>query len=109
MSLFNDIASFWMEGALRTFDAIGRGYGSQVESDPAPVTPYEITYQAGVVSLRHYRPEVRMHATPVVIVYALDQAPIRSRLAGRISLSIRTLLDQGFEVYLIDWIPPGAR
>ena len=59
MSLFNDIASYWMEGALRTFDAMGRGFGSQIESDPAPVTPYEVIYQAGMVSLRHYKPEVR--------------------------------------------------
>lgn len=107
MSLFNDIAGFWMEGALRTFDAIGRGYGSQVESDPAPLTPYEITYRAGVVSLRHYRPEVRRHATPVVIVYALIKRPFILDLQADKSV-IRTLLDQGFEVYLIDWIPPGA-
>src|SRR5271168_2860859 len=93
VSLFNDIAGFWMEGALRTFDAIGRGYGSQVESDPAPLTPYEITYRAGVVSLRHYRPEVRRHATPVVIVYALIKRPFILDLQADKSV-IRTLLDQ---------------
>ena len=105
MSLFNDIASYWMEGALRTFDAMGRGFGSQIESDPAPVTPYEVIYQAGMVSLRHYKPEVRLHATPVVIVYALIKRPFILDLQPDKSV-VRSLLSQGFEVYLIDWIPP---
>ncbi|HUN58277.1 MAG TPA: alpha/beta fold hydrolase [Candidatus Binataceae bacterium] len=106
MSLFNDIASYWMEGALRTFDAVGRGFGSQVEADPAPVTPYEVIYRAGVVSLRHYRPEVRKHATPVLIVYALIKRPFILDLQPDKSV-VRSLLSQGFEVYLIDWLPPA--
>jgi poly[(R)-3-hydroxyalkanoate] polymerase subunit PhaC len=106
VSLFNDIASYWMEGALRTFDAVGRGFGSQVESDPAPVTPYEVTYREGVVSLRHYRPEVRKQATPVLIVYALIKRPFILDLQADKSV-VRSLLKQGFEVYLIDWLPPA--
>lgn len=106
MSLFNEIANYWMEGALRTFDAIGRGFGSQTEADPAPLTPYEVIYRAGMVSLRHYRPGERKHATPVVIVYALIKRPFILDLQPDKSV-VRSLLNQGFEVYLIDWIPPG--
>jgi polyhydroxyalkanoate synthase len=96
-----------MEGTLRTYDALGRGLGSQVESDPPPLTPYEEVYRAGAVSLRHYRPEVRRFATPVVIVYALIKRPFILDLQPDKSV-VRSLLSQGFEVYLIDWIPPGA-
>jgi polyhydroxyalkanoate synthase len=106
VSLFNDIASYWMEGALRTFDAVGRGFGSQVEADPAPVTRYEVIYRAGMVSLRHYRPEVRRHATPILIVYALIKRPFILDLQADKSV-VRSLLNQGFEVYLIDWLPPA--
>lgn len=105
MSLFNDIAGYWMEGALRTFDAVGRGFGSSIESDPPPVTPYEVIYRAGMVSLRHYKPEVRRHATPVLIVYALIKRPFILDLQADKSV-VRSLLNQGFEVYLIDWLPP---
>jgi len=106
VSLFNDITSYWMEGTLRTFDAFGRGFGSRVSSDPAPVTPYDVIYEAGKVSLRHYQPEVRLHATPVIIVYALIKRPFILDLQPDKSV-VRSLLQQGFEVYLIDWLPPS--
>ena len=70
MSLFNEIANYWMEGTLRTFEAVSRGFGSPA-SDPPPVTPYEVIYESGKVSLRHYQPAQRRHRTPIILVYAL--------------------------------------
>jgi polyhydroxyalkanoate synthase subunit PhaC len=77
-----------------------------VAADPAPVTPYEVIYRAGMVSLRNYRPEVRRHTTPILIVYALIKRPFILDLQADKSV-VRSLLNQGFEVYLIDWLPPA--
>ena len=105
MSLFNDVASYWLDGAVRTLDAIGRGFGSQVSADPPPVTPYEVIYEGGKVSLRHYRAQNRIHATPIVLVYALIKRPFVMDLQPGKSV-VEALLKQGFDVYLTDWIPP---
>src|SRR5260370_40031763 len=100
------MGKYWVEGTLRTFGAISRGFGSPA-SDPPPVTPYEVIYESGKVSLRHYQPAQRIHRTPVILVYALIKRPyILDLLPGK--SVVENLLDQGFEVYLIDWIPPGA-
>ena len=105
MSLFNDIAGHWIDGAVRTLGAIGRGFGSDISADPAPVTPYDVIYKGGKVSLRHYRARNRIHATPIVLVYALIKRPFILDLQPGKSV-IETLLKQGFDVYLTDWIPP---
>ena len=105
MSLFNDLAGYWLDGAVRTLDAIGRGFGSQVSADPPPVTPYQVIYEGGKVSLRHYRARNRIHATPIVLVYALIKRPFILDLQPGKSV-VESLLKQGFEVYMIDWIPP---
>jgi polyhydroxyalkanoate synthase len=89
---------------LRTLGAIGRGFGSPA-TDPAPVTPYEVVYQGGKVSLRHYRPAERRHKTPLLIVYALIKRPFVLDLQPGKSV-VESLLKQGFELYLIDWVPP---
>ncbi len=104
MSLLSEITSYWIEGAARTFDAFGRGFGSGAE-DPTPVTPYDVIYERGKVSLRHYQPERRVHATPIVLVYALIKRPFVLDLQQGKSV-VESLLKQGFEIYLIDWIPP---
>ncbi|MGD0289188.1 MAG: alpha/beta fold hydrolase [Candidatus Binataceae bacterium] len=105
MSLFNDVAGYWLDGAVRTLDAIGRGFGSQVSADPPSVTPYDVIYEGGKVSLRHYRAQNRIHATPIVLVYALIKRPFVMDLQPGKSV-VESLLKQGFEVYLTDWIPP---
>jgi polyhydroxyalkanoate synthase len=104
MSLLSEITGYWIEGAARTFDAFGRGFGSGTE-DPTPVTPYDVIYEGGKVSLRHYQPERRVHATPIVLVYALIKRPFVLDLQQGKSV-VESLLKQGFEIYLIDWIPP---
>ncbi len=105
MSLFNDLAGYWLDGAVRTLDSIGRGFGSRVSADPPPVTPYQVVYEGGKVSLRHYRARNRIHATPIVLVYALIKRPFVLDLQPGKSV-VEILLKQGFDVYLIDWLPP---
>ena len=105
MSLFNDIASHWLDGAVRTLDSLGRGFGSQVSADPPAVTPYQVVYEGGKVSLRHYRARNRIHATPIVLVYALIKRPFVLDLQPGKSV-IEILLKQGFDVYMTDWQPP---
>jgi polyhydroxyalkanoate synthase subunit PhaC len=102
----SDIAGYWTDGVLRTLGAIGRGFGSPAD-DPAPVTPYGVVYKGGKVSLRHYRPAERRHKTPLLIVYALIKRPFVLDLQPGKSV-VESLLKQGFELYLIDWIPPTA-
>jgi polyhydroxyalkanoate synthase len=104
MSLLNDVTSFWIDGTLNKLAAFGRGFGSPSD-DPKPVTPYDVIYEGGKVSLRHYEPEERRHQTPLLIVYALIKRPYILDLQPGKSV-IESLLKQGFEVYLIDWIPP---
>jgi len=106
MPLLNDIAGYWFDGAMRTLEAFGRGYGSP-ETDPPAVTPYEIIYKSGKVSLRHYTPSERLHKTPILFVYALVKRPYILDLQADKSV-VRNLLQQGFEVYLIDWLPPTS-
>jgi len=43
MPLLNEVAGYWMQGALRTLEAFGRGYGSPA-TDPPPTTPYDVVY-----------------------------------------------------------------
>ncbi|MGH7917156.1 MAG: alpha/beta fold hydrolase [Candidatus Binataceae bacterium] len=103
MSVFSEVASYWMEGALRTLEAAADGFAT---ADPEPVTPYSVVYEGGKASLRHYRPAVRRHATPLLVVYALIKRPFILDLQPGKSV-VEVLLAHGFEVYLIDWIPPS--
>ncbi len=69
-------------------------------------TAYDVAYEEDRMRLLHYRPrsEAR-HRTPLVITYALinrfhilDIHPDKSW--------VRNLLEQGFDVYMIDWGSP---
>jgi polyhydroxyalkanoate synthase len=105
MPLLSEIAGYWFDGTMRTLEAFGRGFGSP-QTDPAPLTPYDVIYEGGKVSLRHYSPAERLHKTPLLIVYALIKRPYILDLQPGKSV-VQSLLKQGFEVYLIDWLPPN--
>ena len=70
------------------------------------ILPYEVVDETRLYKLLHYRPLVsRTARTPILVVYALmnksyilDLQPDKSWL--------RSLLSQGFNVYLIDWKNP---
>jgi polyhydroxyalkanoate synthase len=106
MSVFSEVANYWMEGALSTLEAAGRGFGAAA-ADPDPVTPYDVVYEGGKVSLRHYGTPQRRHATPLLLVYALIKRPFILDLQPGKSV-VQSLLAHGFEVYLVDWIPPTS-
>jgi polyhydroxyalkanoate synthase len=70
-------------------------------------TPSEVVYSENKLQLRRYEPGERKHETPILIVYALINRPTILDLQPDRSV-IRTLLDQGFAVYLIDWGEPST-
>jgi polyhydroxyalkanoate synthase subunit PhaC len=107
MPLLSKVADLWMEGAVRTLEAFGQGYGSP-RNDPPATTPYEVVYEGGMLRLRHYQPLERRHNTPLLVVYALIKRPFILDLQPGKSV-IESLLQQGFEVYLTDWLPPARK
>ena len=92
---------------MRTLEAFVQGYGSP-QTDPPATTPYEVAYEGGMLRLRHYRPAERRHKSPLLIVYALIKRPFILDLQPGKSV-VETLLRQGFEIYLTDWLPPARR
>jgi polyhydroxyalkanoate synthase len=105
MPLLSEVAAFWMEGVMRSLEAWGRGFGSP-HNDPPATTPYRVVFEGGMLRLRHYQPVERRHETPLLIVYALIKRPFILDLQPGKSV-VESLLRQGFEVYLTDWLPPA--
>ena len=80
---------------------------------PAPdeinleMTPYDVAYSEDKIRLLHFNsPTQKQYQTPLVIVYALvnryhilDIQPHKSW--------VRNLLNQGYDVYMIDWGTPS--
>ncbi|MSQ47203.1 MAG: alpha/beta fold hydrolase [Deltaproteobacteria bacterium] len=105
--LFQDLSTSWLESSARILDGFRRGALDPypVHEDPAPVTPYQVIYKGGKTSLRYYHAVGKAQATPLLIVYALIKRPFVLDLQPELSV-IKNLTQQGFEVYLLDWIPP---
>ena len=71
MSAFSEVASFWMEGAMRTIDAFRNGFGVPMD-DPEPTTPSRVIYEAGLVRLRHYAARgTTRQRVPLLLIYSL--------------------------------------
>ena len=74
-------------------------------------TPADVVYTEDKMSLFHYRSLVEkknIHPVPVLIVYALINRHIMLDLEPGRSF-IQNLLNEGLDVYLIDWgYPTGA-
>ena len=74
-------------------------------------TPADVVYTEDKLKLLHYRSRVdkkNLHPTPVLIVYALINRYIMLDLEPGRSF-IQNLLNEGLDVYLIDWgYPTGA-
>ena len=107
MSAINEIASLWMEGTMRTLDAFRSGFGATMD-DPTPATRSRVIYESGLVRLRHYeaRGESKKRV-PLLLIYSLIKRPFILDLQPGRSV-VEYLVKQGFDVYLIDWIPPRA-
>ena len=76
-------------------------------------TPKEVVYEENKLQLYHYKPEEagiepeQQHDIPILVVYALINRPYILDLQPDRSV-IRTLLEQGFDVYMIDWGEPST-
>jgi polyhydroxyalkanoate synthase len=69
-------------------------------------TPYEVLHETRIYRLLHYQQMVsKTVKTPVLVVYALINKSYVLDLQPDKSW-IRSLLSQGFDVYLIDWKTP---
>lgn len=107
MSAISEVASYWIEGAMRTIDAFRNGFGTSMD-DPEPATPSRVIYESGLVRLRHYAARgTTHHRVPLLLIYSLIKRPFILDLRRGRSV-IEHLVNNGFEVYLIDWIPPTA-
>ena len=77
----------------------------QIGDIPSGVTPKEAVYSEDKLTLYRYRhPDgvTAQNKTPLLIVYALVNRPYMTDLQENKSM-VRGLLDQGLDVYLIDW------
>ncbi|MDI9395621.1 MAG: class III poly(R)-hydroxyalkanoic acid synthase subunit PhaC [Euryarchaeota archaeon] len=72
------------------------------------MTPSEVIYTENKMKVLHYIPTVeKTHHTPILIVYALVNRYYILDLQPDKSV-IKRLLDEGFDVYLIDWGYPSG-
>lgn len=72
-------------------------------------TDNEVVYTENKLKLRYYEstaPESERHDVPILLVYALINRPYILDLQEDRSV-VRTLLDGGFDVYMIDWGEPS--
>lgn len=86
---------------------LGGGFETLKDLPPlqAGATPRDAVYREDKMTLYRYRPPAAVEpaaAAPLLIVYALVNRPYMMDLDERRSL-IRALLEQGLDVYLIDW------
>lgn len=86
--------------------------GMKVLSELGPISEgisaKEAAYEEDKVVLYHYTPRVeKPHGIPVLVIYALVNRPYVADMQEDRSL-IRGLLDQGLDVYIIDWGYPDA-
>lgn len=78
----------------------------QMADAPVGETPYEVVYTENKVELRHYEPTERRYETPVLLTYATVLRPSVLDLHPEYSV-VREFLDEGFDVYLLDWGDPS--
>jgi polyhydroxyalkanoate synthase len=69
-------------------------------------TPREVVWTHGKVTLYRYRSSERIHAIPILLVFALINRPEIYDLRPGSSL-VEYLLGEGFDVFLVDWGVPG--
>ncbi len=71
-------------------------------------TPSEVVYEENKLGLLHYESKTEeQHDVPILIVYALINKPYILDLQPDRSV-VQTLLEAGYDVYLIDWGEPSA-
>jgi len=108
LSLLNSLPRYWTDGAILTLEGLRRGMSDSYPrtEDPPAATPSEVVYEGGKVRLHYYQAVGKPHATPILIVYSLVKRPFILDLQPGRSV-VEALTKQGFEVYMIDWVPPS--
>jgi len=71
-------------------------------------TPNEIVYQEDRVKVKYYKPEKIEHKIPLLVVYALINRETMLDLQPGRSV-IQNFLENGMEVYMIDWGYPKRK
>ena len=106
-----DTASLSSEAAQRAYQRYVAGAKAILHSYDVPVglTPRETVWTLNKASLYRYlptKPAAERHPVPLLLVYALINKPFIFDLAPGRSF-IEYMLNQGFDVYLLDWGAPG--
>ena len=96
---------YWLDEALTMQKKLLQGIGTMISLQDVDVdlTPKELVFQLDKMRLFHYKPMVANPVpVPLLIVYALVNRQYMMDLHQERSV-IRTFLEQGLDVYLIDW------
>jgi polyhydroxyalkanoate synthase len=104
-------AGFSGEMAQRTYGRYVKGMKYIANSYDVPVglTPKELVWTLNKTKLYHYhptKPPDQLYPVPLILVYALINKPFIFDLVPGRSF-VEHMLDQGFDVYLLDWGEPG--
>ena len=99
------------EAAQAAYGRSVKGANAIVRSLDVPVglTPKDLVWQLNKSKLYRYQPRQpaeQRHPIPILLVYALINKPFIFDLAPGRSF-IEYLLDNGFDVFLLDWGSPG--
>jgi polyhydroxyalkanoate synthase len=92
----------------RTIERSRRGIGVLLNRDEPEVgaTPKDVIYERGTLKLYHYHPSAdEVYRVPVVLVMSLISKPYILDLTPGLSF-VEYLLNNGFDVYMIDWGVP---
>jgi len=106
-----DTSSISTEVAQRTFRRYTQSVKAIVDSYNAPInpTPRQEIWRLNKSKLYYYtptRPPEERFPVPILLVYALINKPFIFDLVPGRSF-VEYMLDQGFEIYLLDWGSPG--
>ncbi len=105
----------WINSVMENFDKSQNQFKKAQEVLSSPLdtqianTPYDIVYEEDRVRLKHYKPNTEKKVqTPLLIVYALiNRETMLDLQPGRSVLE--NLLNEGVEVYMIDWGYPTRK
>jgi polyhydroxyalkanoate synthase len=83
----------------------GLGYYAGLVRPPLAPTPRDLVWRRDTAQLWRYRSERRRVTPPVVIVHSLVSRSYILDLMPQSSM-VGFLVDEGFDVYVLDWRPP---
>jgi polyhydroxyalkanoate synthase len=100
--MLKEVTNSWVGNTIPMLDLI---HGASI--DPPSLSHHSVIYQGGKASVRHYKAVGPRREIPIILVYALIKRPFVLDLEPGRSV-VEDLTRKGFEMFLIDWLPPGA-